>query len=47
LISVAARSSAAVATIALVAAAMGLFALLVRQTIARQQLIVFPALARS
>jgi lipopolysaccharide export LptBFGC system permease protein LptF len=47
LISVAARSSAAVATIALVAVAMGLFALLARQTVARQQHIVFPALARS
>jgi lipopolysaccharide export system permease protein len=48
LISVAAQNGGgAVATIALVMAAMGLFALLVRQIIARQQLIVFPALARS
>jgi len=47
LISFAARSGAGVATLALVAVAMGLLALLVRQIVVRQQLIVFPALARS
>jgi lipopolysaccharide export system permease protein len=47
LISVAARSGAVVATLSLIIAAMGLFALILRQIVARQQLIVFPALARS
>jgi lipopolysaccharide export system permease protein len=47
LISVAARSGGAVATCALVIVAMGLFALLLRQILVRQQLIVFPALTRS